>query len=1566
MKKKLKRQVIYLVVAFLAIVAGLTTSSTYLQKKTNEIVYGDPSTKAILKAENAEFETNLNNEGVEYSKIGNAIYIVNYESSIQAEKAVYTDYQNVSDVIANEDLQFFTSGKILKSSAVSNVTKVETLPEGYTLRQYADEQGKKLVAVIDTGVNDYAIQSVNFTDEDEIDNNGHGTNVAKVILDNSDDNALIVSLKALNKDGVGYMSNIMKALEYAREQHIDIINMSIAAQDNNYASIFKQQIQDIISEGIQVVASAGNYNTSTLKYIPANIDTVISVGAINEKNEISNQSNYGAKYYEVANSSSEAAAIVTGKLVNGTPLSSLTSGNDVIFDSNKVESGLVSEYGKVYQSENNGETTGVSYGLNVSDDIKSEVLSSDAQYVISASKDVERYIKNNNPTVYYDGAYNAYHYAFTSETDYDNARKNLENLKDILLYGEQIDRNFTVQAYDKNTNSGWINGRVWDDGTHQGQWLVKLWMSSGNCKVNWEVHIVSNGWVGGNLASGEYINIQVKRGNQTFVNQNAVNFNGIGGDGKSGQQDERNVGSGSFTDYAHNATYTTSVDFRHAGLSGTIGSQVVNLTIDGQYPGYYLDLNFFDPNGGHTDDGKVGTADITINGTKTENAKDSLSYGLFNYSFEVSNIKLNKSLKLDSVSTTGGANKYENTDIDIKTKWTNVNLSLEGGTLDGQTGTVVKTASKINDVINLGTPTRKGYIFSHWEITNNVGTLNGKLYTFGNDDGNVKAVWSQGTFNLTINGNGGSVDNSYEKEYSVTVNESTNNSINKNLFEYPGFTFNGLYTSKEGGTKVYDANGNAVKNTDYWASNGTWKYKGDVTLYAQWNENSYTVKYDANGGTGAIASTTQKYTKSFNLASSGFTKKGYTLSGWNTKKDGTGQGYRLGQNVSKLLKDNNGTITLYAQWGEASYTVTFDGNQGFVPQGSIETVQGTMANQSRVADDGKKLSKNGFTWEGHTFLGWSENPDATRATYKDEDTTTVNFNDEGKVTLYAVWQTNQYTTTIIAGEGTWNGMTSTNRTDNWGTEFSLGQPTPNSKTSYITYTNVDDATIDRTSDTVTWEFKNWSITDSAHGYFDKQYGTRESTSGDFTVQSTNDVITANYYFTSVVLPSPTKEGSNFLGWYKDEALTEKAGNGGDIYRASGTETLYARWEKTTFNYDETIQAFMQDASGDTEGVFIRKVDADTGKPLVSENGSGFIIGIYDGSVADRNLVLKLDTSKGIYDKSGNLLADIYSVDERGYYEITDYLTVGTKYVAHEIEAAPGYLLDVDQEFTFKEKERTSITMKDPEVYPEKDNYRKLDEFGRPVSEATFSLKDETTNTVIGTLSNALKTDKNGNLNSKALMRVCVAGHRYSLTEVDVPEGYEAAPVTYFTMPELASDVIPQILIEEPVKEASKFKIRKVNSDDEPLQGAEFQLFMKDADGNLVPCYMNKDTHEWVYATEASEDVVEMKLTTGEDGYIEFTNLPLRASYTGFEPDYTKSYYLVETKAPEGYSLLAEPVEIRLPDDGNTVFEYTVKDETVTLTLEAGGAGNLIYIAGGFVMIAVTAIALTIKKKAKKA
>lgn len=105
-----------------------------------------------------------------------------------------------------------------------------------------------------------------------------------------------------------------------------------------------------------------------------------------------------------------------------------------------------------------------------------------------------------------------------------------------------------------------------------------------------------------------------------------------------------------------------------------------------------------------------------------------------------------------------------------------------------------------------------------------------------------------------------------------------------------GYTLDGWYTDKDC-TTAYDFSS---------------KVTGDITLYAKWNINSYTVSFDSNGGSSVAAQSVNYNTTASKPADP--SRKGYTFAGWFTGKD-CKTAYDFNSNVT-------GDITLYAKWNK--------------------------------------------------------------------------------------------------------------------------------------------------------------------------------------------------------------------------------------------------------------------------------------------------------------------------------------------------------------------------------------------------------------------------------------------------------------------------------------------------------------------------------------------------------------------------------------------------------------------------------------------------------------------------
>lgn len=146
---------------------------------------------------------------------------------------------------------------------------------------------------------------------------------------------------------------------------------------------------------------------------------------------------------------------------------------------------------------------------------------------------------------------------------------------------------------------------------------------------------------------------------------------------------------------------------------------------------------------------------------------------------------------------------------------------------------------------------------------------------------------------------------------------------------------------------------------------------------------SYTVAYNANGGSGAPSSQTKYYDKNITLSSTKPTRTGYTFEGWATSASGS---VAYGSGASYAANDG---VTLYAVWKANTYTVSYNANGG----------SGAPPSQTKTYDVTLTLSSTKPTRTNYTFLGWATSASATKATYSAGGSYTTNAN----TTLYAVW-----------------------------------------------------------------------------------------------------------------------------------------------------------------------------------------------------------------------------------------------------------------------------------------------------------------------------------------------------------------------------------------------------------------------------------------------------------------------------------------------------------------------------------------------------------------------------------
>ena len=229
---------------------------------------------------------------------------------------------------------------------------------------------------------------------------------------------------------------------------------------------------------------------------------------------------------------------------------------------------------------------------------------------------------------------------------------------------------------------------------------------------------------------------------------------------------------------------------------------------------------------------------------------------------------------------------------------------------------------------------------------------------------------------VTFNANGGSVGTASKKVY-----------INTPYGTLPtptrtGYYFAGWYTAASGGSLVKEDTNVSITSNQ--------------TLYAHWTPYTYTVSYNANGGTGAPGNQTKTHGVSLTLSSVKPTKDGYTFQGWSTTLNSSVQ-YNPGSAYS-----GNANLTLYAVWNPVKYPIYFNANGG----------TGAPDTQYQTHFEYLTLSSVVPQRAGYTFQGWSYAVDGAIA-YQPGD----QFGENRSVTLYTAWAPCTYTISYDANGG---------------------------------------------------------------------------------------------------------------------------------------------------------------------------------------------------------------------------------------------------------------------------------------------------------------------------------------------------------------------------------------------------------------------------------------------------------------------------------------------------------------------------------------------------------------------
>ncbi|SCJ70665.1 Internalin-A precursor [uncultured Ruminococcus sp.] len=396
-----------------------------------------------------------------------------------------------------------------------------------------------------------------------------------------------------------------------------------------------------------------------------------------------------------------------------------------------------------------------------------------------------------------------------------------------------------------------------------------------------------------------------------------------------------------------------------------------------------------------------------------------------------------------------------------------------------------------------GDMTYTGHTFKGWYDNEN---LTGSPVTAisNTETGNKEywAKWEANTYTVTLNTNGGTINNGNVTGYTYGVGATLPTAGD---MTYTGHTFKGWYDNENlTGSPVTAIGDTETGNKEYWA---------------KWEANTYTVTLNAGGGTinnGNVTGYT--YGVGATLPTAGdMTYTGHTFKGWYDNENLTGSP------VTAIGNTETGNKEYWAKWEANTYTVTLNAGGGTINNGNVTGYTYGVGATLPTAGD--------MTYTGHTFKGWYDNENLTGS-----PVTAIGNTETGNKEYWAKWEINQYTVTVKPE----NGKADITITQDYGTAITAPADPTREGYQFNGWDKAFPTTMPAENLTITakWKVNSYTIT------FD-------TTGGSEIAPITQD------YGTAIVAPAdPTREGYTFIGWDMEIPTTMPAEN----------ITLKARWK----------------------------------------------------------------------------------------------------------------------------------------------------------------------------------------------------------------------------------------------------------------------------------------------------------------------------------------------------------------------------------------------------------------------
>ncbi len=461
-------------------------------------------------------------------------------------------------------------------------------------------------------------------------------------------------------------------------------------------------------------------------------------------------------------------------------------------------------------------------------------------------------------------------------------------------------------------------------------------------------------------------------------------------------------------------------------------------------------------------------------------------------------------------------------------------LNANGGSIPstayftGSGSTASRQKSFSARIGKLPTPTRTGYTFKGWFTVASGGTQVTSSTGFGSLSRTIYAQWTANTYTVSYKLNSGSYGSYHPTSWTYNTPQRISNPT-RTGYTFDGWTASGLSTS----TAVYGTGSNP---TTKWSSAST-KVKassatgalyfknlrttsGTITLTANWTINQYDLNFDANGGSVSVQQRPLNYGAQYGTLPTP-TRTGYTFNGWFTAASG-------GNQVSATTTMGASDTTIYAHWTVNTYVVNFDATN-YMPYPVTSVAFNGSGGDFTYSNINNEIVHSFKFRDNVNMYG------ASTGFYIDLSALTAE--EEYEWSIY-VKSTRRHAISIGQEQG---GKIDAEVTTEWTRITHKFTATPAGAKAFVIYRGNGSWAIGEV-----FEFKNLSIQKASDTPADQATG--------------NITVTYDGYYTN--LPTPTRYGYNFTGWYTSASSGSQVTSSTQV-KTANNHTLYSRWTAKT-------------------------------------------------------------------------------------------------------------------------------------------------------------------------------------------------------------------------------------------------------------------------------------------------------------------------------------------------------------------------------------------------------------------